>query len=229
MPARNFYLGNEADVVAGSANFAARIAAGYAGYGLSAAQSAAFGVLNATLQTAHAASVEPGTRTSVAVAAKTHALRAMRAYAISLGRIVAATRTVSDAQLIELGLLPRPTRRPIGPPTTAPAVEIRAVHGRIVTIRVRPAGSYRRGIEHGTAGANLYSYVGPSAPTDPRDWHFERMTTRANAQVAFPADVPNGALVWLSARWVSKRGAGGPASEPVPFTLAGGAALPAAA
>jgi hypothetical protein len=77
-------------------------------------------------------------------------------------------------------------------------------------------------MEIGIRGANLYSFVGPNPPADPRDWHHERMTTRALARLEFPGDVPNGATVWLSACWVTARGATSPAAEPTPFTLQGG-------
>ena len=84
-------------------------------------------------------------------------------------------------------------------------------------------------MEHGAKGVNLYSYVGATPPDDSRDYRFEGMSTRTITQVLFPDSVASGALVWLSARWVSGRGQLGPASTPVSFTLQGGAALPEAA
>jgi hypothetical protein len=102
------------------------------------------------------------------------------------------------------------------------------VSGRRVNLRLHSSDSGRRGIAAGARGANLYSYVGTSAPSDPRDYRFEKMTTRAIAQIDFPPDVPGGATVWLSARWVNARGQAGPAGAPVRLTLQGGAALPEA-
>lgn len=226
---RNFYYGPGADVVSGSANFAALIATGYASYGLTTAQATAFGTLNTALQTAYSAAIEPTTRTRVTIATKNQAIRNMRASAILLSKIIYATSTVTDAQLLGLGLLPRATRTPIGPPTTAPIVEVGIVSGRLVNIRLHSSDSERRGMEAGARGANIYSFVGPAAPTDPRDYHFEGMSTRTIAQILFPNDVASGATVWLSANWVSARGATGPASTPVSFTLQGGAVLPEAA
>ena len=226
---KNFYFGPGARVVAGSANFASLIATGYAGYGLTAAQSAAFGPLNASLQAAWPLSIDPATRTRITVAARNRALDDMRAQAILLAKIIYATPTVSDAQLVGLGLLPRATRAPIPAPTTAPVVEVGVVSGRLVNLRLHAADSERRGMEIGARGANVYSYVGPTPPADPRDYHFEGMTTRTITQVLFPDTVPGGATVWLSARWVSARGHLGPASAPISFALQGGAALPEAA
>jgi hypothetical protein len=226
---RNFYFRKDADAVAGSANFASLISTGFSGYGITPDQSAAFGLLNAALRDAWSAAAEPSTRTRVAVAAKNLAVRNMRAGAILLSKIIYATPTVTDAQLVGLGLLPRRTHTRVGPPTTAPVVEVGVVSGRLVNVRLRPSDSRRRGIEAGARGANLYSFVGPDAPADARDYRFEGMTTRAIAQVLFPGGVPSGATVWLSARWVNNRGQTGPASAPVSFALQGGAALPAEA
>src|SRR5207249_8300756 len=93
---RNFYFGTDANIVAGSANFASLIAAGFASYGLTSAQSTAFGTLNTALQSAYSASVNPPTRTPVTVEAKTIAIRNMRANAILLAKIVYATASVND-------------------------------------------------------------------------------------------------------------------------------------
>jgi len=226
--ARNFYYGNGATVVAGSANFASLIATGFASYGLTSAQSTSFGTLNTALQSAYSAAIEPTTRTRVTITTKNQAIKTLRASAILLAKIIYATPTVTDAQLVGLGLLPRSSRTPVPAPTTAPVVEVRSVSGRLVNLRLHSADSERRGMEHGARGANVYSYVGATPPTDPRDYHFEGMTTRTITQILFPNAVASGATVWLSACWVSARGQLGPASAPVNFTLQGGAVLPEA-
>ena len=225
----NFYVGTNAQVVAGSANFAALIATDFADYGLTNSQATAFGTVNTALQSAWSEATEPTTRTRITIAAKNLALKNMRTQAILLAKIIYATPTVSDAQLLGLGLLPRASRTPIPAPTTAPVVEVGVVSGRLVNLRLHASDSERRGMEVGAKGANVYSYVGPTPPDDSRDYHFEGMTTRTITQVLFPDSVASGATVWLSARWVSARGQLGPASAPVAFTLQGGAALPQAA
>lgn len=226
---RNFYFGRDAAIVAGSANFAAQIASDFASLGLTSAQSTAFGTLNTSLQGAYSEAIEPSTRTPVSIAAKNIALRNMRANAILLAKIIYATSTVSDAQLIGLGLLPRSVRNPIPAPTTAPILEVGVVSGRLVNVRLHSADSERRGMETGAKGCNIYSYIGATPPADPRDWRFEGMATRTITQVLFPDSVASGATAWLSARWVSARGATSPASEPVTFAIQGGAVLPEAA
>lgn len=228
MATRNFYYGKDADIVAGSANFASLISASAATYGLTSAQSTAFGALNVTLQSAYTAAVTPETRTPVAIEAKNQALLNMRRSAVNLSKIIYSTLTVNDSQLIALGLLPRnvPTPRPV--PTTPPQVDVISTFGRTAKVRVSDPTSERRGLPFGATGANIYSYVGAVAPTDPREYHYEGVTTRATADIVFPNSVPSGATVWISAQWVSARGQLSVGSTPISFTLPGGA-IPAAA
>jgi hypothetical protein len=109
-------------------------------------------------------------------------------------------------------------------------LEVVSVSGRLVNIRLHGAApDSTRARPFGAIGANVYSFVGPEAPSDPRAYHFEGMSTRTIAQVLFPNTVASGATVWLSACWVSARGQIGIACAPVSFTLQGGAVMPAAA
>jgi len=222
--ARNFYFGKDANIVTGSANFASLIATGFASYGLSSAQSTAFGVLNSALQGTYSAAINPSTRSPVAIEAKDIAIRNMRASAINLSKIIYSTATVTDAQLVGLGLLPRNIRvnRPV--PNVPPLVEIVSVSGRLVKTRLHDtADPERRGKPVGVVGVNIYSFVGDDAPTDPRQYHFEGMTSRMNCEIIFPNTVVSGATVWLCASWVSQRGQVSIGSSPISFTLQGGA------
>ena len=142
--ARNFYYRLEADIVAGSANFAACIAAAPAAYGLTEAQATAFGALNAALQSAYTAANEPATRSPVAIADKNLAIANVRESALNLGRIVSTTPGVTDAQLIELGLKPRAARAPVPPPSARPGVGVVAVHVRTVSVRLYDSESGAR-------------------------------------------------------------------------------------
>ena len=226
---RNFYFGKEANIVTGSANFATLISTGFAGYGLTTGQATSYGTLNTALQTAYSTAIEPSTRTRGTIAVKNAAIKAMRASAINLAKIVYSTPTVTDAQLIDLGLLPRSARTPVPPPSDAPVLEVGTVSGRLVSVRVHAVGTDRRGKPFGARSANLYSYVGATAPSDPTVWRFEGTATRTITQIQFSNSVANGAQVWLSASWVSNRGATSPSCDPVGFIMQGGAALPEAA
>jgi hypothetical protein len=224
----NFYVGKDASIVAGAANFAARIITAPTTLGLNQTEAESFSDVNDALQAAYQLSTEPITRTSVTVQATRTAIENMRAQAIRLSRIVYATPTVTDAQLVSLGLKPRPTYTSPNLPKNPPTVIVLSVQARLVNIRVQDVEWAGRGMPPNADSANIYSFVGPEAPTDPRQYHFEGATKRAKAQILFPDSVASGATVWLSASWVSGRGEIGFGSTPISFTLQGGA-IPASA
>ena len=104
----NFYRGTDADVVAGSANFAALLATGFASYGITSGQQAAFAALNATLQSSLLGGrVAQHPARPARSGERTPRSGTCRASAILLAKIIYATATVTDSQLVELGLLPR--------------------------------------------------------------------------------------------------------------------------
>ena len=49
-----------------------------------------------------------------------------------------------------------------------------------------------RGKPFGATGANVYSFVGADAPTDPHIYHYEGLATRGTTQVLFPDTVASG-------------------------------------
>jgi len=214
--------------VTGSANFASRIATGFASFGLTSAQSTAFGVLNTALQAKYLLAVEPATRTPVTIEAKTIALKNMRTSAINLAKIIYSTATVDDSQLVELGLLPRSSRTPIPAPATAPVIDIVSAVGNTVRIRLHEAGeSTKRGKPDGVDGAALYSFVGATPPDEESEWNFEGLTSKTVTSVTFPAAVTPGSQVWFTAFWFNNRKQNGPAATKVTTNLPGGAAMAA--
>jgi hypothetical protein len=224
-----------------SANFAARLSESGESYGISPAQAADYAAKNAAYAAAFYTAAGPSTGTRTAVVAKNQARAALRAAARQLALIVKGQPSVTDAQRVELGLAPRPAGRPapIGRPAAAPSLQVDAVTGRTVRLRLLDPDSTRRGKPAGVLGAVLFSYAAPPAPprptpdgpppTDLRDWRFEGHTTRTILDLAFPADLPPGTQVWLTARWLSPRLQGGPAANPVSTHLGGGVAMRLAA
>lgn len=217
----NFYRGKLADIVAGSASYSAQISASPTSFGLLAAQATAFGALNTSLQSCYTASTNISTRTRGTIAATQQAVKNMRAEAILLSKIIYATPTVTDAQLINLGLLPRPTFAPVPTPTESPVLSVTATSGRIVDFKLQRSDAIK-GKPRGAKAANLYSFVGAAAPTDLELFKFEGLSTKNISRIEFPASVGTGATVWLTACWVSDRGYTGPACAPVSFILPGG-------
>jgi hypothetical protein len=230
MSDRNFYHGKGATIVAGSANFAAMLTAEAVSLGIQPAQATAFGVLNTALQSAWTTATTPETRTRVAIEAKNLAIKQMRAGAIPLAKEIVGNPAVTDSQLIALGLLPRTSPTPRPPEMTAPEVDIVEVRNRLAKIRVRQAGVESNARPVGSVGAYIFSYVGPTAPTDPSQYKLEGLCTRRYVEVLFPNDVPNGATAWIAAAWVAQRGGQrGYACAPVSFTIQGGPILAEAA
>jgi hypothetical protein len=227
--AQNFYFGKDADIVAGSANFASLIATGFASYGLTSAQSTAFGTLNTALQSAYTAAVNPSTRTPVSVEAKDTAIKNMRANATLLAKIVVSTSTVTDSQLVALGLLPRSSRSPVPPPATAPVIDIVAVMGNTVRIRLHAAGeSTSRGKPSGCDGAAVYSFIGAVPPSDENAWDFQGLASKVDKiDITFPSGTPAGSQVWFTGFWFNARKQNGPAAAKVTTNIAGGSAMAA--
>jgi hypothetical protein len=214
MATRNFYFGKLADVVAGSAVFAAGIATDFASLGLTTAQQSAFGLLNTALQSAWTASVNPETRTPVAIEARGLALKNMRAMAVDLAKIIYATPTVTDPQLVALGLLPRAARTPSELITEMPVVTVYKVQGHNVLIRVRDASGAVRGKLPAAVGAIVYSFTGATPPSGIEGWTCEGPITKDSALIAFDDEIPVGSKVWFAAQWFNSKGVG-PGSTPV--------------
>jgi hypothetical protein len=227
--ARNCYFGADATMVSGSATFSAQINADAPAFGLTNEQAVEYGAIDAQLQSAFAAATTPATRTSVTVAQKNALIKTMQRRARALSDIIRATAGVSDAQLLSLGLLPRPRRARRNAPAEPPSVRVISVVGRVVKVRVcDPQSSSGRSKAFGACGAEVFSHVGEQAPDDRRAYHFEGMTSRTTMQITFADQVRSGATVWLSARWISARGETGAASVPISFNLTGGPIVAAA-
>lgn len=220
---RNWYYGKQADIVNASAEFSSLITATPTAYGLVAGQATAFAALNSALQTSYAAAISNTTRSPVTVQANRLAIRNVQHSASLLAKVIYATSTVTDAQLLALGLLPRraPLPRPV--PDVAPVLELVAVMGRTAKIRYHNSeAETSRGKAKGTVGVALYSHVGALAPADPSAYKFEGLATRSVTEIIFPDTVASGAKVWISGQWVSARGQTSIGSAPITFNLPGG-------
>ena len=218
MADRNFYNRSRvADVVAGTANFAAGVAGDYAGLGLTEAQSVQMGELNAVLQAAWTASVTPETRTSVAVEARNLALTKARETAIHLAHIIFGTPTVTNPQLVSLGLLPRGGRTASRAIAEMPAVKVIGTQGRNIRIRVRDAGGMVRGKLPAAVGAMVYSFVGATPPSGIEGWTCRGPITSDPAVIPFD-EVAVGTKVWFAAQWFNSKGVG-PGSTPVAVVI----------
>jgi hypothetical protein len=229
MASTNFLPDRESDLLTWSVNFDTKITASPTDYGLTADQATAYGTLHSAFADAYQTANNPDTRSPSNIVAKDVAKDALINNARMLARIVQATPAVTPEQKSELGLTVRDVEpTPIPPPASWPKLEIVAVNGRTVQIRLSDLENpTRRGKPEGVSGATVLSFVGEEAPSDPGLYKFEGNTSRTTASVEFPITVAEGAKVWLTAFWFNNRKQSGPACEPVGTNLQIGGAMAA--
>jgi hypothetical protein len=197
-------------------------------YGLVAGDVTTFTALVTGYSTALAA-CDPGLRNKSAVVAKNAARTALKTGASLLINKVYASPTVTDSQKTALGVPPRRTPSPIPVPSSVPAITVKSVRGRVVSIKLSDtASSAKRGKPPGVSGASVFSFIGATAPDDLSLWKFEGNIGRATVDVSFPAGTAGGAQVWLTAFWFNGRKQSGLAADPVTTYLqSGGVSLAA--
>ncbi len=219
---RSFFGRTEAELYAGSIHFSQTISLDPAAYGLNQQQADDYAAANALWVAAYEAAADEQTRTRLLVAAKRAAAATIRALASNLAQIINGTPGVSDAQKLDLGLSVRTRPSRIGRPTHRPLVEVLAVTGRTVMLRIHDAN--RRGKPAGAAAAWVYTFIGETYPADADQWRNEGAATRAKHSITFPSALPAGQQVWIRAAWVNPRQEPGPMSMPITTNLQGGGA-----
>ena len=227
--ARNFYSNVEAALAAGAMNLVAVVSPAPQDFGLNASQIAGYEALAVRFRDLWRETVDPSTRTPVTVAGKRQTKRLLKSATVKLARIAAATPSVSDAQLVAIGLNPRPVRRRKSAPALAPVVWVIDVVGRVVRVRVKDAAMpTSRARAEGAIGAEISVHVGDEPATDARQYRLAGFATRATHSFTLPDSVPSGAKVWICARWVTGRGETSVTSAPVTVCIQGGCVRPAA-
>jgi len=72
-------------------------------------------------------------------------------------------------------------------------------------------------------GASIFSFVGPTPPTEISDWKFEGSAGRVTKiDVTFPSTLAAGTKVWLCAFWFNGSKQSGAACDPICTNLPGG-------
>jgi hypothetical protein len=113
-----FTTDRDADLYAGSAAFAAQLAADPGALGVPESDAAEYVALDAAYAAAYLAVASPATRTPGAYAAKADVRAALCRKAAAVSRVIAGNATVTDAQRIVLGLSVRKQPSPMPPPGT---------------------------------------------------------------------------------------------------------------
>jgi hypothetical protein len=227
--AKNFYTGRQAELATGAQNLVNIVSLSPESYGVSPGQIASYAALTTSFAELLHRATEPATKTTVAVAEKNVVLKSLTSASVDLARIIAANPSVTNAQLLALNLNPRVSPQRQAQPVEPPSVSVISVVGRRVKLRICDAlSASNRTKAVGAIGAQVYTFVGEDAAAESRDYQFQCMTTRTVAEIQFPNNVPSGATVWVSCRWVGTRGQASQGSTPISFTLQGGAVTPAA-
>ncbi len=219
---RSFLPQDDAGLLAWSLNFSNRIATTPANYGLSAAQATLFAQLQEAYSEAYTTARDPITRTPPNIVAKNDAADALRENARLLAKVVEGTASVTDSMKSALGLTIRKSPSPVPAPTTAPIIDISAVMGRTVKVRMHGEDASRRGRPRDVQGANVFSFVGPTPDDDMGKWKFEGNTTKMMMDIEFAANLAPGSKVWITAFWYNTKAQPGPASAPVGTYIGGG-------
>lgn len=222
----------DADLLTWSANFAARIAASPAMYGLDAAQAAGFSALQSAYASAYRIAVSPTTNSKANVGAKNEARENLLDAANGAWELVPIVRAfpgMTDGLGCELGLrLADRHRSPVGPPSSPPNLSIKSVLGRSIKLRLRDIDHRtRRGKPEGVEGAIVLYCIGQSCPSDIAQWHFALITARPRVDFELPWSVPAASKVWLTAFWFNARKESGPMCTPKSTIIGEGLALAA--
>jgi hypothetical protein len=221
--AKDFLPSKNAELLAWATAFGQKITATPTAFGLVAAQATGFNSLLATFSAALAEATDPATRTRGKIQALNAARTPLKAQARALARIINAFPAITNEQRVDLGLNPRTgIINHSEAPEECPVLEVVGANGRILKVRLHAVDSNRRGRPEGVESATVMSFVGSAIPADISQWKFEGSTTRTTFDVEFPATVPAGSQVWLTAFWSSPRAQSGPACQPVAAYLAGG-------
>jgi len=233
MPVPEFLPSKEADLLAWSTNFDAKITATPTIYGVTSAMATVYTALHLAFATKYAESIEPTTNSKATIAAKNLAKQNLvngPGGARALVALCQAFPGMNDALRAELSIRPRdvePSPAPV--PDDAPQLNIVSTVGRKVTLRLRdPKNPDRRGKPEGIQGATVLTHVGTTAPQDPLLWTFAINTSKTTFDIDFPVTIPAESKVWITAFWFNSRKDNSPPSTPVATRLADTVAMPIA-
>lgn len=216
MASADYIPAGDADFEAWAQNFSTKITATPTAYGLIAGQATTFAGLLVTYIAALASATNPGTRTSVTVAAKDTARANLQANARLLVNIVQGTSTVTPTQKTDLGITVRKTTRtPIPPPATRPLQTVVRSNGPVLDFRINDELTPdSRAFPFGAPLCQVFLKLGASPGTDITT--YELLATVGRSVVALDVtDVAEGAIMNFISRFINRRGEPGPQSDMV--------------
>jgi hypothetical protein len=219
----DFVPAKEGDLLPWSATLAAKLLADPELYHITIEEAQHTADLHAAMAEAMRLGNDPATRTGSTIQGKRTAKKTAIKNIRMLNRRLKAIPELTPL-LFDLGLRPnRGYARPLPPPQEPPLLWVMSVRGRSVRIRLRAAGSSRRGIPVRNWAGDVFYFAGPTPPSELGRWRYVQ-ATRVNQTLEFPPDVPPGSQVWIVARWTSPTRHPGPACQPISTYIGGGVA-----
>ncbi len=221
---RDFLPSRESDLLNWSKTFNQTLNLDPLLYGVSIEQAQEYNDLHQAFFNSYRIASSPETRTAGNIIVKNEKMKAVVAMARLLSRIIQANPNIGDDLKYNLGLTVRAKSvRKIDPPSEAPTVQVRSTAGYTIQIHLgKLTETTRRGRPVAAAGATVWTFVGDEAPSDRRDWISHGNTTKTTIDLHFPAKTPNGATIWITAAWYSRRGEFSPLSTPQRTNIPGG-------
>ena len=196
-------------------NFDSLITAAPATYGLVAGDAVNIAAAVGPLQAAYDLASDPGTRTSVTIAARDAAFANARAVCFPYAVTISQDASVTNANKLAVGVTPRSTVRTTVPTPTAVPV-LAHVSSASLRALVTATNSETPGRKAAPLGCTTEFYwtVGTVAATDPEQLKYQGKRTRFPTEITFDA-ADRGKIVTVAARYSKRNGtAGGEASGP---------------
>jgi hypothetical protein len=209
-----------------SANFRSAVVQEPQRYGLDELHSAEYSRLHDVMDAAMSLAIQPASRTTVVIALKDEARAELVRYARELAAIVRATKRVTGADRIALGLT-APKEKPvkIAPPSERPQINAEATGPRTIRVRLGREITNRFAKPEGVNGAAIYIRLDDEAGDSESNFTFYGNQSRCEFDLHIVGEVSWGQSVWLCARWFNPRGQLGPVSKPFNVRILGGVDL----
>lgn len=203
-------------------NFATKLTAAPATYGVTAPEALVMKTAYDEFETAYAAAINPATRTRSAIEAKNIKKAAMIGEIRPLAMQIKLNDAVANADKLDLGLtLSDGTITSIAAPSTQPIIMIVGATAQQQALRVVDSATPQsRAKPAGTTGLQLFGKAATSGPVSLDDCKFVGFITKQPFVVNWQAaDV--GKTAFYYGRWQNAKGEVGPWSLVASFTIAG--------
>ncbi len=217
----------DSQLVQYSKNVAERLTDSPGTWHMTAPEATAFGMLAVGYEASYDALMSArnsGTRSKSLLSAMTAARSDMLDSLRGIYGAVQSSPTISDADKDLLGVTVKRKPTPIPVPQGVPQVDVVAVNGSVVTVRIHDAaGDGKRSKPAGVVAAAISSAHGPVVPTDPSAYKWEGSTTKHVVEIVFPESVTPGT------KWLNAKQQAGPGCTPVSATIGFGGTMQQAA